>query len=65
MTLSRSLRKVDDFIDYYNNDRYQWGLAKMTPVEYHQFLLTGVSRKEQNRTKKKDDRLDRQSSKKQ
>jgi transposase InsO family protein len=57
--------EVDDFIDYYNYDRYQWGLAKMTPVEYREFLLTGMSRKEQNRTKRKDDRLDRQSSKKQ
>lgn len=25
---------VDDWIDYYNNERYQWGLAKLAPNEY-------------------------------
>ncbi|MFA5934494.1 MAG: IS3 family transposase, partial [Candidatus Paceibacterota bacterium] len=24
---------------YYNNDRPQWGLKKMTPVEYRNHLL--------------------------
>lgn len=34
--------KVDDWIDYYNNDRYQWELLKLSPHEYYQYLQTGV-----------------------
>ncbi len=34
--------KVDDWIDYYNNDRYQWKLLKLSPKEYYQYLQTGV-----------------------
>jgi len=34
-------RKVLDWIDYYNNDRYQWGLAKLSPVEYYKYATTG------------------------
>ena len=33
---------VDDWIDYYNNDRYQWDLEKLSPREYNQYRLTGV-----------------------
>lgn len=33
---------VDDYIDYYNNDRYQWHLAKLSPNEYYGFVTTGV-----------------------
>lgn len=33
---------VDDWIDYYNNDRGQWELAKLTPNEYYEYCLTGV-----------------------
>ena len=32
---------VDDWIDYYNNDRYQWDLAKLAPAEYYQYVVTG------------------------
>lgn len=32
---------VDDYIDYYNNDRYQWHLAKLSPNEFYQFCVTG------------------------
>lgn len=32
---------VDDYIDYYNNERYQWQLAKLSPNEYYQFCVTG------------------------
>lgn len=32
---------VDDYIDYYNNERYQWDLAKLSPNEYYQFCVTG------------------------
>jgi transposase InsO family protein len=30
---------VANYIDYYNNERYQWGLNKMTPVQYRRHLL--------------------------
>jgi transposase InsO family protein len=32
---------VEDWIDYYNNERYQWDLAKLSPCEYYEFLTTG------------------------
>ncbi|MCL2602827.1 MAG: IS3 family transposase [Treponema sp.] len=37
----RIVRKVTDWIDYYNNDRYQWGLAKLSPREFCQYVITG------------------------
>ncbi|ERL22966.1 hypothetical protein HMPREF1986_00142 [Oribacterium sp. oral taxon 078 str. F0263] len=33
---------VDEYMDYYNNHRYQWELAKLAPNEFCQFCLTGV-----------------------
>ena len=33
---------IDDWMDYYNNDRYQMGLAKMSPCEYYQYITTGM-----------------------
>jgi putative transposase len=30
---------IDKYITYYNNHRYQWGLKKMTPVQYRNHLL--------------------------
>ena len=35
-------RSIDDWMDYYNNDRYQWDLAKLSPNEYYRYLTTGV-----------------------
>lgn len=35
-------RSIDNWIDYYNNDRYQWDLVKLSPNEYYDYLLTGV-----------------------
>lgn len=32
---------VDDYMDYYNNDKYQWSLCKLSPNEYYQFITTG------------------------
>jgi len=32
---------IGDWIDYYNNDRYQWDLAKLAPVEYYRYVTTG------------------------
>ncbi len=33
--------KMDDYMDYYNNDRYQWNLAKLSPNQYAEFIQTG------------------------
>ena len=32
---------IDDWIDYYNNERYQWKLAKLSPNEYYNYIITG------------------------
>lgn len=32
---------IDDWIDYYNNERYQWQLAKLSPNEYYTYITTG------------------------
>jgi putative transposase len=34
--------EIDDYMDYYNNERYQWGLAKLSPNQYAQYLETGT-----------------------
>lgn len=33
---------IDDWIDYYNRERYVWNLTYLSPDEYYQFYLTGV-----------------------
>lgn len=33
---------VSDWMDYYNNDRYQWDLDKLSPKEYYTYRRTGV-----------------------
>lgn len=39
---SEILAIVDDWMDYYNNDRYQWELARLSPNEYYQYITTGI-----------------------
>lgn len=34
--------QIDDWMDYYNNDRYQWQLAKLSPNEFYSFISTGI-----------------------
>ena len=33
---------IDDWIDYYNNERYQWDLARLSPNEYYEYLQSGI-----------------------
>ena len=40
-TFDEVYRAVSDWTDYYNNDRYQWDLARLSPREYYQYLITG------------------------
>lgn len=45
---------IDDYMDYYNNDRYQWELCKMTPNEYNKYLRKGnyiIPRKDKGEVK--------------
>ena len=38
-----SLRlEIDRWMDYYNNYRYQWKLAKLSPNEYYEYIKTGI-----------------------
>lgn len=32
---------IDNWMNYYNNDRYQWQLAKLSPNEYYEYYMTG------------------------
>ena len=32
---------ISDWTDYYNNERYQWDLARLAPKEYYKYLVTG------------------------
>lgn len=34
--------EIVEFIDYYNNFRPQWNLAKLTPIQYYHFFKTKV-----------------------
>lgn len=34
---------IDDWMDYYNNDRGQWGLEKLSPNEYYNYIKTGIN----------------------
>lgn len=33
---------VDDWMNYYNTERYQWQLAKLSPDEYYKYITTGI-----------------------
>lgn len=49
---------IEDYIDYYNNDRYQWDLAKLAPSEYYIYCITGdypldINKKDITNTQKK------------
>lgn len=33
---------IDDYMDYYNNERYQWKLAKLAPNWYAEYIKTGI-----------------------
>ncbi|MCQ2463761.1 MAG: IS3 family transposase [Clostridia bacterium] len=41
-TYDKVKAKIDDWIDYYNNDRYQWDLVKLSPKEYYRYVTTGI-----------------------
>jgi len=34
---------IDDWMEYYNNERYQWGLEKLSPNQYYNYITTGCN----------------------
>ena len=38
LTYEGAQEKIDDWIDYYNNDRYQLGLQKLSPNEFYNYI---------------------------
>ncbi|MDR1532986.1 MAG: IS3 family transposase [Clostridiales bacterium] len=41
MTFDEVYQVNSDWVDYYNNDRYQWDLAKLSPREYYRYITSG------------------------
>ena len=41
-TFDEIYQVISNWTDYYNNDRYQWDLAKLSPREYYKYLISGV-----------------------
>jgi len=40
-TYEKILLAITDWTEYYNHERYQWDLAKLSPAEYYKYLTTG------------------------
>jgi transposase InsO family protein len=40
-TVEEIRKTIADWADYYNNERYQWDLARLAPKEYYRYLITG------------------------
>lgn len=40
-TFEDAKRDIDDWFDYYNHDRYQWQLAKLSPSQFYRYVTTG------------------------
>ena len=34
---------INDWMDYYNNERYQWNLEKLAPNEFYNYIITGIN----------------------
>ena len=47
---------VSEYMDYYNNERPQWNLNRMTPVEYEQYLLNMSEAEKKDRIEKEKQR---------
>lgn len=42
LTYDEIYQVISNWTDYYNNDRYQWDLARLSPREYYKYLISGV-----------------------
>ena len=34
--------KIDDWMEYYNNERYVWDFHKLSPNEYYDWIANGI-----------------------
>jgi transposase InsO family protein len=41
MTFEEIHQVIGGWAEYYNNERYQWDLARLAPVEYYWYLISG------------------------
>lgn len=41
-TFPQISKVITEYMNYYNNYRYQWNLAKLAPAEYYEYCITGV-----------------------
>lgn len=39
---SQVTKVIIEYMNYYNNYRYQWDLAKLSPSEYYEYSMTGI-----------------------
>jgi len=42
LTFDDIYQVISSWTDYYNNDRYQWDLARLSPREYYKYLISGM-----------------------
>ena len=41
-TLQEAKETIDDWMDYYNNERFQWDMAKLSPSQFYNYHTTGI-----------------------
>lgn len=41
-TFAEVKEAIHDWADYYNNERYQWQLAKLSPNQFYEYIKTGI-----------------------
>ena len=41
-TFPQVTKTIIEYMNYYNHYRYQWDLAKLAPVEYYEYCMTGI-----------------------
>lgn len=57
-TLEELKTLMAEYKDYYNNERHQWNLNRMTPVQYEQYLLHLTPEQEAQRVEKEQKKYD-------
>lgn len=41
-TFEEVQKEIDTWMNYYNSDRYQWRLAKLSPTEFYRYVTSGI-----------------------
>jgi len=42
LTFDKVYQVINNWTNYYNSDRYQWDLARLSPKEYYKYLISGI-----------------------